>query len=609
MYTTAEIASALTSRGICPPSFPYGQELTNSALEQLRTQPDLQPWLQEMRSIAQRAASAEIPIIHFQRLVCFEKTGSRREYEEVYRERRLRLQALTAVSLLDQTGEYIPALEDLLWETCNEYTWCMNASWPIWRKPENVPEVPLDQYIELGASMLAYWLAETVYLLRGRLHPLVEERVRNEVNRRVIDSWLNTPGRYPWESCRMNWASVCSGGIGMAALLLSDPGNPTDMQRLTAVINRVLPAMDSYLEGFGEDGGCAEGIGYWQYGLSYYAGFAGMLYEYSVGGLNLLEGSKIRAIAEFPLRCALSPEHFANYSDAPSKAQLHPGLLALLHRHTGQRLPELQHFPRSFMPMNLAGALWFDPIVMRRTAPQGTSVLPDLQWVVAWRGEEGRHLGFSAKGGHNAEPHNHNDLGHFIIQADGESLLADLGSPVYSKDYFSSRRYEHLHASSLGHSVPVINGAFQKEGREHEARILDAHPMPDGVRFALELGRAYEAPGLLGFIRIFDWSAAPGAGEGCLLLTDEFSFTEDGAVIEESFVSLLKPVLSPGKAVWTGERSCAVLEYPAERLQPSVEARRTDSPEGAGTMYRLLLTLHGCGKRECLLLRFAIKLL
>ena len=64
----------------------------------------------------------------------------------------------------------------------------------------------------------------------------------------------------------------------------------------------------------------------------------------------------------------------------------------------------------------------------------------------------------AAKAGHNAENHNQNDVGSFVLHVDGESLIREPGRGLYSRDYFSPRRYENVFANSFGHSVPRVGG-------------------------------------------------------------------------------------------------------------------------------------------------------
>ena len=94
----------------------------------------------------------------------------------------------------------------------------------------------------------------------------------------------------------------------------------------------------------------------------------------------------------------------------------------------------------------------------------------------------------AAKGGHNAEPHNHNDIGSFVFYANGEYIVDDLGWPEYDMSYFDkTKRYDYICASSLGHSVPIVDGTAQLPGKEHRANIIYV----DGQSIVMDISGAY----------------------------------------------------------------------------------------------------------------------
>ena len=45
--------------------------------------------------------------------------------------------------------------------------------------------------------------------------------------------------------------------------------------------------MNHYLSGFGEDGYCSEGLGYWGYGFGHYLYLAQILYDFTEGRIDL----------------------------------------------------------------------------------------------------------------------------------------------------------------------------------------------------------------------------------------------------------------------------------------------------------------------------------
>jgi hypothetical protein len=77
------------------------------------------------------------------------------------------------------------------------------------------------------------------------------------------------------------------------------------------------------------------------------------------------------------------------------------------------------------------------------------------------------------------------------------AFLADLGAPVYDRDYFSDRRYDYLTARSLGHSVPYVNGHEQAVGSEFTARVVQQELSDERDATTFDLAACYpEATGL-----------------------------------------------------------------------------------------------------------------
>ena len=74
---------------------------------------------------------------------------------------------------------------------------------------------------------------------------------------------------------------------------------------------------------------------------------------------------------------------------------------------------------------------------------------------------------FTAKGGHNDEMHNHNDLGCFQIVKNNKRVIVDIGAGEYTREFFGGGRYgdKVFVCGSQSHSVPIIDGALQKWGK------------------------------------------------------------------------------------------------------------------------------------------------
>ncbi|MCZ8515567.1 heparinase II/III family protein [Paenibacillus filicis] len=555
--------------------------------------PHFRALLSEIQAEAERARREPAPELSFTDFHLFAAQGTRIEYEKPYFERRGRLLALALEAWLHPEQKDLDALQNEIWMLCNEYSWALPAHLPYTLEGVASSRVTMPEVVDLFASETAHALAETLYLLEGRLNPWVVHRVREEIERRIFRPMFDTPNTFPWESSTNNWSAVCGGAVGMAALLLVD-----DRERLAGMTDRVIRAMGSFLEGYEDDGCCAEGVGYWNYGFGYYVYFAEMLYEFTNGKLNLLQGDKIRRIASFPAAVALTAPLYVNFSDCSETYVPNTGLVSRLHRRLGQPVPEMTAVPSLHadhcyrFPHTVRNLLWTDASLLHQPAAEGTFTFPDTAWIIDKHRLAGGLFAFAAKGGHNDEPHNHNDLGHFILHAAGETLLSDLGAGVYTRDYFREGRYTYLHNASEGHSVPLINGLPQAADREHEAAVLKQEVAPDSrLVYSLDLTGAYpKNSGLRSYIRTFEWSGQAEREEAHLRVNDSFTFAEAVNGVEEFFISLQRPILSPGSVTWRGQTGEVKLTYDADTFSAEAEVIESlDHGSHPLTVHRLRL--------------------
>lgn len=588
------IRAAILAAPPTPEGFPLQRLRDVGAVNEIREVVHLQQMLSDIRAEAQRAQSTPLEPIPFNLFHLFETTGERLSFERVYFDRHRRLAALAMATALaqpdDETDGYLVTLSDLIWEICNEYTWCLPAHLPVGIEAVKAYRVPPEQVVDLFAAHTAHALAETLSLLGRRLDPWLHYRVRSEIERRIFKPLFDEPRQFEWESAPTNWAAVCGGCVGMSALILEN-----NRERLVGMIDRVIRTMACFLDGFGEDGGCAEGISYWVYGFGYYTYFAETLCAFTEGKIDLMQSDHVRNIAAFPQAVSLGYGKYINYSDAPEQAIIHPGLGSYLITRLGQTIPDLKppdfHSDHIYRWGNITrDLLWTESALLYGTVTDHSTYLNDLGWVVDRRTLDGLTVAFSAKGGHNDEPHNHNDLGHFILHLGGESLLVDLGPGIYTRSYFSEGRYDSLHTGSQGHSVPFINGYTQQAGAGHAAKVLDCRIRSDGVDFVLELAHTYDDPALESFVRAFYWTVNTGVDSATLTLVDAFKFVRLPTVIEECFVSLVRPSVRNGIVRWEGHQGVITLSYDSRRHQVAVDALETQTHQAKpGTVYRVRL--------------------
>lgn len=546
----------------------------------------------EIRARAEAALVEPTPAIPASAFLAFQRSGQRDPFERPHERRRTRLILFALAECLEDRGRFLDAALDELWAICEESSWVVPAHAADYTLGLPDPDLPL---IDLFSAITAATVAEVDYLLGDALHPAARTRLRHEVGRRSTAAFLARDD-YPWlghgPKKLNNWMPVCAGGTAIAALYLEQ-----DLDRLAAVLTKALHGVERYLATFGEDGGTPEGVGYWEKGLFFVAALGELLAARTAGQVDLLAHPRLPQIARFPARTVLSPGVYVPFSDTGLDRRPQPALLHFLARRYD--LPELAALdaagPTARTLTNrgpaekLRDLFWYPvgveepgggyegsvaptdpPAPPQRLAP--ADFLPDIQWFFARADpDDPGGLVLAAKGGHNAEPHNQNDVGSFVVHWRGESLLADLGAMRYTRDTFrGATRYTMLANRSLGHSVPLVNGHEQVAGPGGAAWARwEAAPHRDS--FVLDLASAYPPEAGLATLerRVALCRDTPG---GSVELCDRAVFHNGPGLLASVLISLAPArLLEPGRLILAGEQGRLLVRFDPEQVEPSLE--------------------------------------
>lgn len=542
----------------------------------------------ELHAEAKRLLDAPALPLTYSLFAEFHDSGYRLNYERVYFEKRRRLNTFALLVLLEPEEEhYRQALLEAIWEICGELTWCL---------PAHVgQDQSLDKAIDLFSAETGFTLAELRMLLGDQLPPLLRAVIAEQVERRLFAPFVEN-GPYDWEEAEHNWSAVCAGSIGSAALLLLNEGE--ELERLEAILQRTQRAMGFYLRGFGEDGACLEGLDYWNYGFGYFIYYADLLRGRSGGALDWFRVKKVGQIARFPQKCWLGGKAVVNFSDALPYTNVHIGLSSYLagrvpgvERCPLDRREDFRADPCSRWAPALRNLIWRG--CTDSDMAEGNSwdeVLEDAGWLISRSLSEHGLFGFAAKGGHNDEPHNHNDLGHFMVTGEGVFYLCDLGCGEYTKDYFGEGRYDYACNGSQGHSVPIINGQFQHPGPAHTATILETTCTATGSNMTVELSKSYACEGLESLMRSWSWHKSPWPK---LAVRDVYCFTEAPKRLTERFVTWLRPEQAeePGVLLLTSCNAPGIgleVQFDAARLEFEMTEQVYRNHDGVDTVWYAL---------------------
>lgn len=543
-----------------------------------------------IRREADALRGEKVPAVTEELFAIYENTGKRLIYEGVYFLRRKYLAVFGLKAILDGEERDILKLEEVIRDICGEECWALPAH--VNRKADENWRI----YVDLFASETAQTLAEITYMLKDRLSAEVSEEARREVMRRVLVPFAQSRAPYGhWEYGESNWCAVCGGSIGSAAIYLlgerAEQLTGGETETLRRILDRVCYSLEHYyLKSFAGDGTCLEGLGYFTYGMTYFTGFAQQLYEFTGGKRDLFQNEKLAKIAAFQAKCYFPSGKTVSFADGFTDDTFRPGLTCYL----AQKYPEAGIPPMEraaglnddncyrWMGLyrNLAWTKDYTDFLRRgecagmvnlkvasgepdtagsvkseklsgersfagtaaskaassvrepaREAAASQIILPDAQWSIC-RSRNG--AGMAAKGGHNGEPHNHNDVGSFFYLNGKEFLLADLGCGEYTRDYFSEKRYDFLCCRSLGHNVPLINDREQMPGSGYGCSSFEA----DGLgRTVIGFGGAYANPELKSLVRTLDWNEE----NGTLSVRDCFKMNGRLQSIKENLITEWEP--------------------------------------------------------------------
>ena len=495
--------------------------------ESVRTNPKYQPIIDELLQEYQLVAQDEIKDISYDAFMHYHRTGERTLFErQYYMPRRQRLNVCALLSLIyPENDAYFSNLMNTIWAICNEYCWSL---------PNHNAKVSGQVYhvthIDLFAAETGQALSEIRFLLGDRMDNLMNDRIQKEIDRRIIQPFVNTV--YDWESYKTNWAAVCGGGVGCTFMY----ERPDLFWQLKP---RFDHAMESFLSSYNADGVSREGLLYWQYGFGYFTCYAQHLYEFSQGKYNYFADEHVKTMAHFVEMTLLGNGTVVSFSDCGREAKVGLGTMSILDAHYGDilcNIPEeyfmvMDYLKRGRWQVAVRGVVYFDPERNYAAAIKNDVYYKENS---AWFVKKSVAYCFAAKGGHNDEPHNHNDVGSFLLSCNSKQILADLGSGEYTKDYFWNR-YSVFCTRSLGHSVPILDGQEQCAGEEYTGK-MDY----DGEVLTIDMTRAYPETRVLQAVRKFTFT------ENVITLKDCFAFTES-CDIKERLISLEKPIIAEGE--------------------------------------------------------------
>jgi hypothetical protein len=447
------------------------------------------------------------------------KEGNRGMYKPRYYRTMEVLEKAVIAECIENEGRFIPQINEHLNAIMEMKSWMH----PNHDDRENSVLEGKRVAIDLGARKFGSVIMLADVLLEDRLTEEMQNKIRGQVEWRITDSYLKScrgedKKGNTWIWGTSNWNAVCTGGTLFSSLTASD-----DPEVRLAIVGCALNSMKFYLAGFGADGYCSEGIGYWNYGFGNYLYLAQTIFDYTNGGVDLFrftDPEKMQRVGNFPVNFEIQNDVYPCFADGGATFSKDSDNYAyiLAAKNYGARKPSYSR-PEG-MTMQLQE--WADPVSY--VDPNVADVvLPSHTYfddfgIVISRGKQKVPFSIAIKAGHNGENHNHMDVGSYVMVLDADHIMCgDLGAPPYQAGSFSPK---HPMRSSWGHPVPRVDGELQSEGKEFKGTVLETEFSETSDRVVVDLKAAYEVPALEELIRTV---VNDKTGNGTITITDEFS--------------------------------------------------------------------------------------
>ncbi|MCP5119056.1 MAG: hypothetical protein GY953_50275 [bacterium] len=412
---------------------------------------------------------------------------------------------------------------------------------------------------------------------------------------RVLNNWT------PWIDS--NWLA--------ANLLLEADG---DRRRRTT--HKILRSLDRFLEGYHDDGGCDEGPGYWNRAGGSLFDNLELLHSATGGKIDVYDDPLIGEIGRYIVRAHIHGVYFTNFADAAAKVRLDGDLVYRYGHRIGDRdMQALGAWAAADRPVSIGSLGRALPALFHletlRTAEGHQPLLrdvwmPGIQMMAARRragSPEGLYV--AAHGGHNAESHNHNDVGDFVIYVNGEPAIIDIGVETYTAKTFSSRRYEIWTMQSAWHNLPTIDGHMQAAGREFQADDVSYHASDDTAEFALDIAPAY--PTEAG-VESWKRNVTLHRRDDQVTVADSYSLARQPAKITQTLMTPCEAATAPGRLTLSGSGFTLQADFDPNLFTATIEEvevkdQRLRSSWGA-RLRRILLTAKNPPAKGTWTLRF-----
>ena len=537
---------------------------------------------QEYISRAEGYLDYNWPVVKATDYLEFVRSGDRRQ--SVYSAPSRALNSLVTGELIEGEGRFIDQIINAVWYYSEQTWWGWSAHLYFQKANPGLPDIN-EPTVDLGVGEIANDLAWTWYLFKNefdKVHPLISSRLKQEIMNKAVKPYFERTdfGYMGFRGGRPNnWNPWVNYNMLNCFLLLDD-----DPIKRVAEVQKIINSLDKFLNGYFDDGGCDEGPSYWgAAGALLYESLA-MLKNATNGKFDVYEDPLIQNIGKYFYKVNIHAPYFINFADADATTGGNPSAVYLYGKAIDDRI--MQQFGAYLARLGKWGEHSFSGKISDQIknlvllkeitkAEAKEALVPDF-WlpeteVAGARDKEGSFNGFffGAKGGFNAESHNHNDVGSCVMYYDGKPCLIDLGREQYTAKTFSSGRYEIWTMQSGYHNLPVINGIEQMQGAGFKAGNSTFKADSRSAVFSTDISGAYPKEAM-----VKSWIRSCSLiRDKNFTISDRFELTgKSGSVTSSNLITYCKVTqIKPGLLRFEGDGFTLNMSYNPKIVIPEIE--------------------------------------
>ena len=540
------------------------------------------------------------------------RNGNRTNYERLSFDKRNRLFTLVLAESMENKGRFTDAIVNGVWNICEETYWGVTAHIGTQKRGSGLPDVT-DPTVDLFGAETAAVMALTDYFTGPKLDsisPLIRERINIEVNRKILESFENEAARYGYLGSGKrtvkvnNWNPWVISNCMTAFLLLEK-----NEEHRVKLLAHSLHLLDLYINGLGDDGATDEGPSYWfAAGLALFDGLH-MVADATNQKISVFDLPIIQKLGAYIYQTHIDGDYFVNVADATPKIKADGigiyrfgkavndtgmmGFGAWAYHHIQDNTAKVESFFKPRQLWNLMAVS--ECAAARQNENRITNMyLPSVELMTA---RTNNNLFVASHGGNNGESHNHNDVGDFIVYADGAPVIIDAGKGTYMAITFSKDRYKLWYNTSPYHNLPFINGMQQETGAAANATNVVYRSANAITTFNMNIDKAYnEKAGLQSWNRNIEIDQQKNS----IQLNDKYQFASANTQLSQTFMTVCTTDIdSPGKIIFTTEKNQKVqLTYDASDWTITKEKMALTEPHEQQlksnwvnkTIWRVLLT-------------------